>query len=253
MISKDEVDQLGIMKECLDNVAHAILDSAIELMKDTRLPISEHEVWNLLNELGVEDGIDETYVFLIWNPKGLRALFACPFKVPTWLGSRPWPGHYRGSSQWERPDWGKESCDSGLGRIGVLSSVVKRVDESGLSGGGFVFLILFLNFNERHHDDCGDDMWGFQRRIEEKIEEDDLVMMHVRCSTICLRRVGMTVALDCIEDGCIEGAWLWAWFAEPKHDRDRNDERGHGASQIFSRGMTEGNDESRMLWLQTRS
>ncbi|GAB2254681.1 hypothetical protein Droror1_Dr00022490 [Drosera rotundifolia] len=177
-----------------------------------------------------------------------------PPQATTWLGLRPRPGQYRGSSQWERPDRGKESGDLGLGRIGVLSSVVKRVDESGLSGGGFVFLILFLNFNEQHHDDCGDDVWGLQRRIEEKTEEEeDLVMMHVRCSMICLRRVGMTVVLDCIEDGCIEGAWLWGWFAEPKHDRDRNDERGHGASQIFSRGMTEGNDESRMLWLQTRS
>ncbi|GAB2226671.1 hypothetical protein Drorol1_Dr00022490, partial [Drosera rotundifolia] len=177
-----------------------------------------------------------------------------PPQATTWLGLSPRPGQYRGSSQWERPDRGKESGDLGLGRIGVLSSVVKRVDESGLSDGGFVFLILFLNFNEQHHDDCGDDVWGLQRRIEEKTEEEeDLVMMHVRCSMICLRRVGMTVVLDCIEDGCIEGAWLWGWFAEPKHDRDRNDERGHGASQIFSRGMTEGNDESRMLWLQTRS
>ncbi|GAB2260659.1 hypothetical protein Droror1_Dr00011514 [Drosera rotundifolia] len=63
------------------NVAQAILDAAIKLMKDTRLPISEHEVWNLLNELGVEDGIDEAYVFLVRNPKELRALLACPFEV----------------------------------------------------------------------------------------------------------------------------------------------------------------------------
>ncbi|GAB2257306.1 hypothetical protein Droror1_Dr00023365 [Drosera rotundifolia] len=79
-ISKDE-DQLGIMKENLDNVAQAILDSAIELLKDTCLLISEHEVWNLLNELGVEDGIDEAYVFLVRNLKELQALLVCPFEV----------------------------------------------------------------------------------------------------------------------------------------------------------------------------
>lgn len=64
-----------------------------------------------------------------------------------------------------RPTMENGVLEMGLGRIGVLSSVVKRVDESGLSGGGFVFLILFLNFNEQHHDDCGDDVWGLQRRM----------------------------------------------------------------------------------------
>ncbi|GAB2303093.1 hypothetical protein Dimus_037088, partial [Dionaea muscipula] len=68
------------MKEGLANVVQAILNSAIQLMKDTRLPISEHEVWNLLNELGVEDGIDEAYVFLTRNLKELRALLACLFE-----------------------------------------------------------------------------------------------------------------------------------------------------------------------------
>ncbi|XP_042433011.1 uncharacterized protein LOC122019624 [Zingiber officinale] len=77
---KGKVDDENI-SNAIDHVAQAIMSSTHEMVKSNELPIPEHEVWSLLNQLGVEQHITSTcYLFLVQRPKMLRALLGCPFE-----------------------------------------------------------------------------------------------------------------------------------------------------------------------------
>ncbi|KAF2308878.1 hypothetical protein GH714_022621 [Hevea brasiliensis] len=57
----------------------ALMNSTIEFVKATKLPISENETWTLLEELGVESHLLSTcYLFFIRKPDMLRGLLRCP-------------------------------------------------------------------------------------------------------------------------------------------------------------------------------
>lgn len=74
-------DEIVILKEGFDNVAKAIASSTSELVKATTLLISENEVWNLLDDLDIdEQKCLACYFYLIKNPKMLRALLGCPLE-----------------------------------------------------------------------------------------------------------------------------------------------------------------------------
>ncbi|KAG6479385.1 hypothetical protein ZIOFF_062848 [Zingiber officinale] len=77
---KFKVDN-GSITNAIDHVAQAIMSSTHEIVKSNELPISEHEVWSLLIQLGVEQHIISTcYLYLVQCPKMLRALLGCPFE-----------------------------------------------------------------------------------------------------------------------------------------------------------------------------
>ncbi|KAF2322038.1 hypothetical protein GH714_005961 [Hevea brasiliensis] len=72
-------EEVVVLKEGLDNVAQALMNSTIEFVKATKLPISENETWTLLEELGVESHLLSTcYLFFIQKPDMLRGLLGCP-------------------------------------------------------------------------------------------------------------------------------------------------------------------------------
>lgn len=88
--SRDDAEIEGI-KSALANIADAFRESTAVHEKAFRestaayekihqkLPISEEDVWKLLEELQVDNHLlTRTYVYLLENPDKLRALLGCP-------------------------------------------------------------------------------------------------------------------------------------------------------------------------------
>ncbi|GLT27318.1 hypothetical protein SLA2020_023240 [Shorea laevis] len=63
---------MGI-QEAINNVARALSEG------NSRPPLSETEVWNMLEDLGLNlDQITTTYLYLLEHPNKLRAVLGCP-------------------------------------------------------------------------------------------------------------------------------------------------------------------------------